>query len=100
MRYTLTAEMDDGRTLVAVADGRDFVAAEAKGMFDDSPAQVTRIRFLAWHALTRTEQIKSSWEKFNTRDCENVQASLPEAAAAGVVAESLDPGRTDQSVPD
>lgn len=92
-RYNLQVELDDGAELLAVVDGRDFVAAEAKGWFDSSKEQVTRVRFLAWHCLKRTEKYTGSWEKFNKTDCVDVQAVDPAEDAD----ERLDPGHPDQS---
>lgn len=94
-RYKLQVELFDAQFFTVEVDSRDFVAAEAEQMFDHSPNQITRNVFLAWHALTRTGAIKISWDKFRKQECVDVR--VLEAAAAGADADSLDPGRPDQS---
>lgn len=81
-------ELDDGRALVAVADQRDFAAAEAMAI--DPATKNTWVRFIAFSALARAKTYGGTWEAFNATDC--IEASdVPEVPAGDE--QGLDPGR-------
>jgi hypothetical protein len=88
VRVPVMAEMDDGRTLSATVDQRDYARVEAQDL--PSTSRMTYIRFLAWSALTRTKQYTGPWAQFNETDCVEVSDLAEEPAGAD---EGLDPGR-------
>lgn len=69
-------------------DGRDWAAMELKEL--PPAAIVTRARFLAWNALTRTGRTRRSWEQFNLRDAVGIDDVTPTDGAEGE--QGLDPG--------
>lgn len=98
-RLTLDMQvlMDDDRELAVAVDQRDLAKWEAQTLPDK---QYTRLRFLAWSAMTRSKQYIGPWDQFNEQDC--VEVSDPPGAAveaedADDDAERLDPGQLGQS---
>jgi hypothetical protein len=90
VKVKISCEMDDGRTLVAICDQRDFAAAEAAdvGRMENRHSWV---RFCAWNAMKRARSYDGSWEKFNERECvEAVDAPVEEPTGDD---DGLDPGR-------
>lgn len=86
----LAVEMDDGQTHVVVADQRDYARLETQ----PEAGMHTRVRFLAWSALTRQQRITSTFERFNTVDC--VEVTVTDDPDQGDE-QGLDPGRPDTS---
>lgn len=90
LRIPMDVELDDGRTLRAVVDQRDFARAEGAEI-----SQGTRhvwARFLAWSALSRTKQYGGTWEQFNETDCVEASDAPPEGPPGDD--EGLDPGQS------
>lgn len=89
IRIPVSAELEDGRTLTALVDQRDFARAEGADIGQDT--RVTWVRYIAWSALARTKQYTGTWEQFNTTDCvEAIDGDQEEPSGAD---EGLDPGR-------
>lgn len=88
-KVPISVELDDGRTLTATVDQRDFARAEAQDFTADQ--KYTWIRFLGYAALHRTGQYTHSWDRFNATDA-------VEVAEVRVAAEddAADPGRPDR----
>ncbi len=59
--------------VTAVVDQRDHAAFEGSDLFENS-GMVTKIRWLAWHALKRNGQTTAGWPEFNSKLC--VQATV------------------------
>lgn len=86
-KIELVAEMDDGKTHTVVIDQRDF----AKWEVQEEGGDVTRMRFLAWSAMTRQQLTTSTFKAFNETEC--VSVDVPEDAAEQEDEQGLDPGR-------
>lgn len=87
IRAKVSVEFAGGLTRSAVADQRDYAAAEGLGV---SPRTAhTWVRAVAWAALVRTKQYPGSWTEFNEVDCVEAIDGEPEGDD-----ESLDPGRS------
>lgn len=63
IRWELTAAKERWPILTTDANGNTTV-----------PAAVLMTTFLAWAALTRTEQYKDKWEQFRSVDCLGVES--------------------------
>lgn len=90
VKVPIRAELDDGRTLTAMVDQRDFARAEGADITQDT--RITWLRYIAWAALSRTKQYTGSWEQFNDTDCVEADDDKQEEPAGAD--EGLDPGRS------
>lgn len=96
MTLPLRAEMEDGTTYDVKADQRDLSRWEVQP-FGCSFAQfeskaMTGMRWLAWHALTRTGVITMKWEHFD-KVCVEV-GEIPSEVSED---DSSDPGKPGRS---
>lgn len=73
-------------------DGRDWAAMEARQL--PPGALLTRVRFLAWHALWRTGRTRRTWEQFNRNDCSMIDLPDTDDDQDGEGEQGLDPGRS------
>lgn len=85
----LAVEMENGGTYEVTADQRDYSAWEMQDFYADHRANL-RVRFLAYNALKRTKQIKSSWLTFNS---EALEVTVKQSDAG----EDVDPTNQDLS---
>ena len=90
VKIPVSAELEDGRTLKALVDQRDFARAEGADIGTDGQ-RITWVRFITWSALSRTKQYSGTWEQFNDVDC--VEALDDDQEEPGGADEGLDPGR-------
>jgi hypothetical protein len=88
-KVPIEVELDDGTTLVAVVDQRDYARTEAAEI-DPVRMKHTWMRHLAFCAVIRTGQYKGTWERFNEVECVEV---VERPAPAG---DADDPGLTDR----
>lgn len=98
MAYTklpMRVELADGRALTVEGDQRDMARWESQNLPENQ--WLTRVRFIAWSALTRAKQYAGTWEQFNTEDCIEASDVPDEEEEAEDGAERLDPGPKDQS---
>ena len=87
-------EMDDGKEHSVVVDQRDFAAWEAQDLPDRDH---TRMRFLAWSAMTRQGLTIANWQEFNSRECAEVIDPPGAEEEPDSADERLDPGRKGRS---
>jgi hypothetical protein len=90
----MQVELDGGRVLQVVADQRDIARWEAH---DGPDGRYTRVRFLAWSAMTRQGLTTASWQQFNETDCVEVVDPPGADTEAPDDDERLDPGRPGRS---
>jgi hypothetical protein len=83
-------ELENGETLRAASDQRDFAKWEVQPFYNEDRLHL-KARFLAWSASTREGLYKGTFEKFNERDC--IEVSV--AGEDGEGEQGLDPGRSD-----
>ncbi len=106
-KLDLVVTMEDGAELTAAVDQRDYARWEVQeeAQLERIPA-LTRLRFLAFSALTRTQKLACSWPEFG-QTCVNVEvAPEPDVPATRAARErrvgeagtedeqGLDPGRS------
>jgi hypothetical protein len=72
-----TVEMDDGTTHVVTVDQRDWAQMEAQEF--PARATMTATRYLVFNAMKREQQLKDTWEKFNTTSCVSVDLAPDES---------------------
>lgn len=91
-RVELEVELDDGSKHLVVVDQRDFAKWEVQPEADaDGDRTITRMRYLAWSAMTRQQLTDSKWPEFNERLC--VDVGVPDQDGEGEQ-EGLDPGQS------
>lgn len=92
LTFEYAVEMDDGTKHRITVDQRDLAAFEEQEFGCSYTIALTTklftmMRFVAWHALTRTKAIKMDWQSFK-RDCVEV------VDADGLI--EVDPTKSDQ----
>jgi hypothetical protein len=83
----LEVTMEDGTEYTVQADQRDYAGWEATEV---QGGQHTMIRWWAWSAMKRNGQYSYGFEKFNTKDCVQVD-SRAEKKAEAEESDGLDP---------
>lgn len=67
----------EAKSFTVLVDQRDFAAYEASDEYqEDGSRNATKLRFLCWNAMKRTNLIAANWQKFNGELC--VQVALIE----------------------
>lgn len=86
---TFTVLLEGGKEVEVLSDQRDWVEWELQSFYNDE-RYTTRMRFLAYSAMKRTDQYKKSWQSFN-KDCLSVNP---------VKVAEVDPTNQDQATED
>jgi aryl carrier-like protein len=79
--------MEDESTYEPLVDQRDAVAFERSNLYTENGIH-TRLRYMAWNAMRRTQEMKLSFDKFN----EQCIDAWPEKEET----EDVDPTQMDQ----
>jgi hypothetical protein len=90
LKLDIEVYLDDEARHVVATDQRDIARWERADEYEEDRRH-TRIRFLAWSAMTRQGLTKASWADFNNVLC--VQAFVAADEEDGEGEQGLDPGR-------